>query len=133
MAVDSGLTTLVEQWAIAIVEDAAQNLADTLVPPVDTGRLADSKKVESSGPLSAVIAFDAETDAGEGYGSFSDQGTPPHLIVGNPLLAFEWHGQLVIVHSVQHPGNVGTGWFSDNVTDDTWAAQLEAAAGSREL
>lgn len=33
--------------------------------------------------------------------------TPPHKIEGNPLLAFEWNGRMMILHSVQHPGTKG--------------------------
>jgi hypothetical protein len=31
-------------------------------------------------------------------------GTDPHAIVGNPVLAFVWHGEQVFFASVNHPG-----------------------------
>jgi hypothetical protein len=132
---DSGLADALTQWATAIKEDAAQNLYDRIEPPADSGRLADSGKVDQSGPLSATISFDAESATGEPYASFTDQGTPAHEIVGSPLLSFYWPrlGKVVVLRRVQHPGTVGTGWFSNVVTDDAWAGELEQAAASRDL
>ena len=39
-------------------------------------------------------------------GSFIIDGTRPHAIVGNPILAFYWEkvGRMVFTHSVAHPG-----------------------------
>lgn len=42
--------------------------------------------------------------AREKYASFVEKGTPPHLIVGNPFLTFEWKGELVHFRYVNHPG-----------------------------
>lgn len=74
------------------------------------------------------LAYTAE------HASYLDEGTGPHEITGNPLLAFHWGGQLVIVHSVQHPGStMHVGWFSNTVTDESWAAELETAMDSEHL
>lgn len=59
------------------------------------------------------------------HASYLDDGTGPHQITGNPLLAFPWHGMQVIVRSVQHPGSqIHKGWFSDVITDENWADTL---------
>lgn len=74
------------------------------------------------------LAYTAE------HASYLDEGTGPHTIEGNPLLAFHWGGQQVIVHSVQHPGStMHVGWFSNTVTDESWAAELETAMDAESL
>lgn len=74
------------------------------------------------------LAYTAE------HASYLDEGTGPHLIEGNPLLSFMWQGRRVIVHSVQHPGStMHVGWFSNTVTDDAWASELETAMDAETL
>lgn len=68
------------------------------------------------------------------HASYLDEGTGPHLIAGSPLLSFMWQGHRVIVHSVQHPGSTAhVGWFSNTVTDDAWANELETAMDAETL
>lgn len=38
------------------------------------------------------------------HSSYLEEGTPPHLIPGNPFLAFEWRGERVFFRYVNHPG-----------------------------
>jgi hypothetical protein len=39
------------------------------------------------------------------YASFVENGTEPHMIVGNPTLTFRWKGVLVHFRYVNHPGS----------------------------
>lgn len=138
MAVDgSDLVAAVREWAervhAAAVEEIAAEL-DVRVPrgphgDTDRGEpaLADSVEVLRVDDLTTQIAYTAE------HASYTDEGTSPHEIRGNPLLAFEWQGQLVIVHSVQHPGTEGTRWWSDVMTDERWSEALQNAADTTTL
>lgn len=38
------------------------------------------------------------------YASYLEEGTQPHLIAGDPFLAFEWKGEKVFFRYVNHPG-----------------------------
>lgn len=96
-------------------------------PVGETGDLSSDWDVATStagnGAVS-VLKFNTE------YASFQDEGTGPHPIHGNPLLAFDGgFGQTVIVRSVQHPGStVRKGWFSDKAEDDSlWGTLAQAA------
>jgi hypothetical protein len=124
-----GMVREVRAWAEEVFEEAVLDLAsqlDETVPVGETTRLdgpalRDTQQVEVHG-LQATIRYAAE------HASYTDEGTPPHPIVGNPLLAFRIDGELVIVHSVQHPGTPRTGWFSDTVTEQAFAEALDRAA-----
>jgi hypothetical protein len=81
--------------------------------PYLTGETVNSLVVELSGAppnLTGRIAFTTP------QALWTDQGTAPHSIDGNPYLSFNIDGRQVVVTHVDHPGTVGTGWFSDNVT-----------------
>lgn len=112
-----------------LVCDAAAHLREAEIAataPKDTGALADSSQVDTQpngdGAVS-TITFDTE------YASYLDEGTGPHQIDGNPLLAFEWGGQTVIVHSVQHPGSTKhVNWFTGPALDDAaWGSAVQDA------
>lgn len=82
--------------------------------------------------LETIVTSEGETWTGEiaftaEHASYVNDGTSPHQIVGNPLLAFQWEGQTVIVHSVNHPGTTANPFFSDGVTEETWANELDQA------
>lgn len=134
MSVDaSDLRAAIEQWAGDVQEAATLDLVDELRHRVPVGettrlgepRLQDTEEVHLDG-LHSEIAYRAY------HASFTDEGTEPHPIIGNPLLAFRWHGQLVIVHSVNHPGTTGTHWWSETMTVDGYLRALrDAAASSR--
>lgn len=94
------------------------------VAPVKTGETVASGRVTI---FTGAPYYIAELAYPTPQALWTDEGTRAHEIVGNPLLAFDWNGQLVITHSVQHPGFVGTRWFSDSVTDPAWAGELDRA------
>jgi hypothetical protein len=50
--------------------------------------------------VARVVAGDRKVD----YASYVEEGTPPHLIPGNPFLTFEWKGETVHFRYVNHPG-----------------------------
>lgn len=138
MATDaSDLRESIEQWAQDVHRQAVDEILAELDanvprgPHGDTDRggpaLADSVEVLEIASMTTQVAYTAE------HATFTDEGTGPHEIRGNPLLAFEWEGQLVIVHSVQHPGTEGTRWWSDTMTDERWAEALQHAADSTTL
>lgn len=63
------------------------------------------------------------------YSSYVDEGTPPHRIEGNPLLAFTARdGSRVIVRYVNHPGTERTGWWTDTLAK--WSEYVAQAATS---
>jgi len=133
MADTSGLEAGVREWAARVAEQAIVDLSVTLqeAAPVRTGELRGSVEVDgphdTGGEAVGSVGFAAD------HASYTDEGTEPHEIVGNPLLAFEWNGTTVIVHSVQHPGTEGTHWWTDNATDDEWERACERAAGGVEV
>jgi hypothetical protein len=123
----SGLTAAILDAATPICEEAAQLMGNDidLTAPVDEGELVASRQIDTqpsgSGAVS-TLRYTAE------HASFQDEGTGPHTIEGNPLLSFNWNGQQVIVHSVEHPGSVkNKGWFSDKANDESlWQLQVQA-------
>lgn len=129
MAEITGLLTAVRAWSEDVVELAARKMGELLdeVVPIDTGELRDSQVIEQTGDNEWQVVYEAE------HATFTDEGTAPHTIEGNPLLAFEWEGELVIVHSVEHPGTTGTFWFTDTFTDENWSRCLEEAGQEVEL
>src|SRR5678815_3312762 len=124
-----GFIEQVNAWASDVFDEAVHDLATELedrVPVGDTTRLGgdrlrDTREMDVD-RFTARLGYTAE------HASFTDEGTPPHLIEGNPLLAFEWEGQLVIVRSVMHPGTEGTRWWSDTMEDRRYEEALRDAA-----
>lgn len=130
----SDLSASVQEWVNEAAADAIDALGEELreLAPVGEGdhdgpRLNETLEVTvltiGGGEFHGQIAFTAE------HASYTDEGTDPHIIEGNPLLAFEWEGRLVIVRSVNHPGYAGTGWFTENCTDERWAYHVGEALG----
>jgi hypothetical protein len=122
----SGLVVAITAAAPSICDAAALSRAETIAAtaPRDTGALADSWEVATQGGNDGAIStlkFTAD------YASYLDEGTGPHEIVGNPLLAFDWGGTTVIVHSVQHPGSTkNVDWFSGPALDESaWALAVQ--------
>lgn len=116
MAVDvTGLLALVDEWAVQVGDVCAQELENIVrdaAPVGETGELRDSVSAEASGGAPVVtVHIEASSD----HASYTDEGTPPHKIEGNPLLAFDWPkaGKFMIVHSVNHPGTPAQRWFEE--------------------
>jgi len=140
VAVDaSGLRDAVERWAEEVHRRAVDDLLDEVDAAVPRGsgdragggqRLADTREVRDASSGSRAVASVAYTAE---HASFTDEGTDPHPILGDPLLAFEWNGRLVIVRSVRHPGTEGTAWWSSRVDDQGWERALSGAAEGVDL
>lgn len=108
----SGLLDSIETYA----QDVGQVTRDELerivkdAAPVVSGEMRDAISVEVSGGSGSIsLTVESPTE----QSSYTDDGTQPHDIVGNPLLAFEMNGALVIVHSVHHPGTTAQKWFEE--------------------
>jgi hypothetical protein len=74
---------------------------------VVTGTMQDSIFVDPSGYGDGEVEVGATALSDEGfpYPVVIENGSRPHPIEGNPLLAFNWPGKgFIITHSVQHPG-----------------------------
>lgn len=103
--------------ALPIVDSAGHALERDIAgsAPVVTGEFSQSGQVDSSDfgtGARATVTFTAE------HASFLDEGTGPHRIEGNPLLAFDVGGQTIVVRSVNHPGSVKhKGIISDRTTE----------------
>lgn len=71
-----------------------------------TGNMLDSIEVDNWGDGTAEVGATATSDEGFPYPVVIENGSRPHIIEGNPLLAFYWEKEsvFVITHSVQHPG-----------------------------
>lgn len=130
----SELRSALEDWAEEVHRAAFDEFADESVDqaPVGSGdregvALRDSQERVRFDGLTAELAFTAE------HASWTDEGTAPHRIDGNPLLAFEVDGETVIVRFVDHPGTDGTQWWTNFVTDTNWAAYVQDAADSISL
>lgn len=132
MATDtSALTASILQAAPTICDEAAVLMGSDIdvTAPVDEGELVASREISTQATGDGAVStlrYTAE------HASWNDEGTGPHTIEGNPLLAFQWGGQTVIVHSVEHPGSTkNKGWFSDKVNDESlWALQVQAVLSS---
>ena len=60
------------------------------------------------------------------YASFVVEGTPPHPIQGNPILAFPWPRigpGTFFFRNVQHPGTTANDWYHPVIDD--WSNILE--------
>ncbi len=129
MADVSGLLVELENLATQAFVDAQQAFIELLIEaaPRKTGALAESFRA-SVGSTGVVVT--GEIWNTQQYASYVDEGTAPHEIQGNPLLAFDFGGTTVIVHSVQHPGTDPDPFWTDHVTDDQWAFLLQQSLDS---
>lgn len=73
-------------------------------PVGKTGDLRSQIRVEQSRDVSGRFSTGYDVVSNADYSVYVHEGTRPHKITGNPLLAFMWRGSLVIVRSVNHPG-----------------------------
>jgi hypothetical protein len=122
-----GLDTFIREYAESILEDASRTLLEDLVEdaPVDTGELRDSAYGPDIDELTARIGFTAP------QADYTDLGTPPHQIVPvyASALRFFWENgprgaDWYTYAEVNHPGQEGTGWFSDRIEEwDTYVQE----------
>ena len=129
----TGLAERVIEYASAAVQSAAEAyLADAvLAAPEREGTLkASSRGPElswvSEGIMRAVVGFDAP------QAEWTDQGAPPHIIraVHASALRFFWENGpdgpgWYTFQSVSHPGQIGTGWFSN--MESEWEDYMQTA------
>ena len=89
--------------------------------PKKTGELERSISVRPttgySPRISPTITLVAEAKAPQAR--FTEEGTRPHEIRGNPILAFYWEkvGRFVYFRKVNHPGNKAKPWFRPTIDD----------------
>lgn len=128
MAVDvSELLTQIEDYAQevgTVTADEVERIVKDAAPVGQTGQLRDEITTSVAGG-SGVVTITVDSPAEPS--SWTDEGTEAHRIEGNPLLAFEMGGSLVIVHSVNHPGNAAQHWF-DQPMPDYFQDALDIAA-----
>lgn len=126
MADTSGLERSIQNWAKLVHHQTVLSLADELTQtvPVRTGFLRDSQEVVQRDDETWEIRYPVE------YASWLDEGTDPHPIEGNPLLAFFWEaiGEFVIVPHVDHPGTEATEWWSSVMSEENYADVLNEVA-----
>lgn len=139
MSLVEGLQAELRDWADRVVRQAEAALLDDLEQrvPVSDGSgdgagapgstVRDQRQVDDT-DLGFTVTYPGDVP------NYLDEGTEPHTIPGNPLLAFDWGGQRVIVHSVNHPGSTkDVGWWSEFMVQETWTAALEGAASVNDL
>lgn len=130
MPVDvSDLVATIEEIGAEAFVEAQQSLGDEAreAAPVDTGELRDSLELVVNGSGTVIFGSIAFTAPQAGW---TNDGTQPHGIDGNPVLVFEIGGVTIFASHVDHPGNAGSHWFDQAVSDDTWAQHVQAALDS---
>lgn len=120
MAVDvSGLHDLIETYAAEVGQVVRDELEATIkdAAPVGqsetAGQLRDSVNVDYT-VGAGTIFWHVEATADEA--SYTDEGTDPHRIEGNPILAFSWPargGGVFFFRAVNHPGTPAQHWFGE--------------------
>lgn len=128
----TGLDDFVRDYAQQVLDLASQNILDEMIEdaPVETGELRDSAYgPTSTGDLTNVVGFLAP------QADWTDQGAQPHPIypVNARRLRFFWENgpngpDVYNFEQVFHPGQVGTGWFSDKV--ENWDDYIAQAVGT---
>lgn len=127
MADTSATKARLEKWAQRVFFDAAQSMADkdTRDVPRDTGALAQTRRLQIN-----ETAYTASVEYPGDLPNWLEDGTGPHRIDGNPLLAFNWPkaGGVVFLRHVNHPGSrKQVGWFTNTWNEDTFRLFLEFA------
>ncbi len=75
--------------------------------PVLTGETRANTQAELIGPHTLRVS------ANTPQAVFTDQGTRPHRIEGNPVLRWFVAGEARFARYVEHPGTTATHWFSN--------------------
>lgn len=106
--------------AQAAMGEAVEQSAEALVAkaqaatPVDTGTLRASIHVQEVNRSASMVSAKVGTGGeASGYAEFVHEGTDPHVIRGNPYLAFNG----VVVRSVNHPGTPATKFLEGPLID----------------
>lgn len=121
-AARAAMGVAVAQSAEALVAKAQ---AET---PVDTGTLRASIHVESvDASATEVTAKVATGGEASDYAVAVHEGSAPHLIKGNPYLAFNG----VVVRSVNHPGNAPTKFLERPLIEHRALHQAVCSAAMR--
>lgn len=97
--------------------DAVAQRARDLAPSGKTGALKRSIGVEQNRDAGGRFAPAWAVVAVAPYAMFVHEGTRPHPIRGNPLLAFWWAkiGSFVVLARVNHPGTTGQPFLADAI------------------
>lgn len=124
MALATQLRRVVNNRAVQVFTQAERAMLSDIdsAVPVKTGKLKRSRQSRAS---FASTRASVTVTYPPNYAEFTDKGTRPHKIRGNPLLAFRWHGRLVIVRSVNHPGTKGTRWWTNHTRASDWRGYLQ--------
>lgn len=116
-----------KRWEEGFLEAAARLETDLrTAAPVGTGsdtggpRLVDSITVTVNRPSEVLFSLVAEAPVIQAL--TTNYGARPHIIVpkrAGGVLAFNWPqaGGMVFLRRVNHPGNVGTRWWSKLIDD----------------
>ncbi len=122
MAILDPIRDRVKRGSERRIRDASSELLKRLsdAAPTDTNEMRDSIIVSTSG-LTVTVAVPVD------HASFTNADTEPHLIEGNPILAFLWPargpGTFFFAH-VDHPGTQGVvDWYGNTL--DEWPKILE--------
>lgn len=122
-AIRDDLTRLADSITGDIVNDMVNDLQ--AAAPFESGETRDSIEARQ---LDYGPVFSYEILSPTPQSVWTEEGTDPHVIEGNPLLAFNWPklgGKLMILRSVNHPGNKAMPWF--HPITDTWPDRLQRA------
>lgn len=111
----SGLLEAVAEETQRIASDALDLCWQATVDaaPERTGALR--QLIRADGPtMSGQVTAQGEIRCDADYAEWTDKGSDPHIIQGNPLLAFYWEkvGRDMVLPFVNHPGTRGTQWFN---------------------
>jgi hypothetical protein len=127
--IGEALLAKLSEWGAEVLDQAVDELVHQLdqAVPHDTGELANSLtvRVQDSPPT-----FGVEVSYSAPQAEWTEHGTSPHPIEGNPLLVFYWErvGRVVFLRHVDHPGSdKHKGWFSTVTSVENWQAILEQA------
>lgn len=127
------LLAVAAQLEHGITPDLRRDLMQRVV--VVTERHIYNEMPEKTGKLKASVSSRYDADGGEivigaDYALFVHQPTRPHVIRGNPVLAFAHGGATVFARYVNHPGTPGNPFIDrgvDQAGPDIDAALLDAA------
>lgn len=127
------LLRFASQLEAGLTDEVKAGLMQRVV--VVTERHIYNEMPEKTGQLKAKIRADHSAKGGQiefyaDYAVFAHEPTRPHIIRGNPTLAFNVGGVTVFAHSVKHPGTKGNPFIDrglDKAASDIDAALLAAA------